>query len=256
MVKVRVDLTGKKFGRLTVLQQTEDHIDPSGGKRACWLCECDCHEHNQVIVLGQSLTNGSTRSCGCLQKEIAAQNCKTQFKRTNIYDLKGEYGILWTSNTNEEVYFDLENADKILEHSWYEDAFGYAVSRIDGKLMRMHIFLGYKWHDHSNRNKKDNRIENFRPCTSQENIRNHSKRLDNTSGVTGVDWNADRQRWRVRIYDDQKREIFIGHFDNLEKAKIARLQAEAKYYGEFAPQRHLFKQYGIENIEEGDNNNG
>lgn len=250
-----MDLTGKKFDRLTVLQQAEDYIDPNGNRRARWLCECNCSEHNQVVVLGQSLTDGSTRSCGCLHKEMAIQNGKARSKKTDKYNLNEEYGILWTSNTNKEVYFDLENADKILEHSWYEDPYGYAASRINGELMRMHIFLGYKWHDHINRNKKDNRIENFRPCTPQENTRNHSKRLDNTSGITGVDWNKNKQKWRVRIYNDQKREVLIGYFDNLEEAKIARLQAEAEYYGKFAPQKHLFEQYDIKyEPKEGENN--
>ena len=33
-------------------------------------------------------------------------------KKSNIYDLSGEYGVGWTSNTNEEFYFDLEDYDK------------------------------------------------------------------------------------------------------------------------------------------------
>ena len=103
MVKVRVDLTGKEFDRLTVLRQADDYVGPDGSKRARWLCKCDCSEHNQVIVLGQGLINGSTRSCGCLQKEIATRNGKTRHKKTNTYNLDGQYGILWTSNTNAEA---------------------------------------------------------------------------------------------------------------------------------------------------------
>ena len=38
---------------------------------------------------------------------------------------------------------------------------------------------------------------------------------------------------------------YLGSFKNKEGAIKARLEAEAKYFGEFAPQRHLFEQYGI-----------
>lgn len=59
------DLTGMRFGKLTVL--TFDGIENS---KAYWLCQCDCG--NQTRVITASLMNGSTQSCGCLQKEKAA----------------------------------------------------------------------------------------------------------------------------------------------------------------------------------------
>ena len=39
-------------------------------------------------------------------------------KKYNKYDLSGEYGIGWTSNTNQEFYFDLEDYDKIKDYCW------------------------------------------------------------------------------------------------------------------------------------------
>ena len=43
------------------------------------------------------------------------------------------------------------------------------------------------------------------------------------------------------------KEIILGCFDDIEDAIKARLEGELKYFGsEFAPQRHLFGQYGIE----------
>lgn len=59
------DLTDQRFGRLTVIRQTM-----LNGKRA-WECACDCGK--TATVLGASLTNGSTKSCGCLQRERAAE---------------------------------------------------------------------------------------------------------------------------------------------------------------------------------------
>jgi hypothetical protein len=41
------------------------------------------------------------------------------------------------------------------------------------------------------------------------------------------------------------KQIHLGMFENKEDAIKARLEAEAKYFGDFAPQRHLFEQYKI-----------
>lgn len=62
------DLTGKKFGRLTVLSQAETHREPSGKAVVMWNVRCDCGK--KFVVSGGSLRNGNTQSCGCLNREI------------------------------------------------------------------------------------------------------------------------------------------------------------------------------------------
>lgn len=59
-------LVGKKFGRLTVLKRAPR---PEGvkGNDAYWLCQCDCG--NTTIVMGKSLKNGKTKSCGCYRHD-------------------------------------------------------------------------------------------------------------------------------------------------------------------------------------------
>jgi hypothetical protein len=59
---------GNEYGYLTVIARAEN----DKGGRAKWLCECKCG--NQVEVLGKSLRQGNTKSCGCLQRERAAQS--------------------------------------------------------------------------------------------------------------------------------------------------------------------------------------
>lgn len=66
-----IDLTGQRFGRLTVISRSENLKD----SHAKWLCECDCGQ--QTAVLGKSLRKGLTKSCGCIQKEILSTNRKT-----------------------------------------------------------------------------------------------------------------------------------------------------------------------------------
>lgn len=250
MVKVKEDLTGLTFGRLTVLKQVEDYIIASGKHYAQWLCECSCEEHNRVVVSGSNLKSGHSTSCGCIPKELASKRFigntyGKQKRKENIKDLSGEFGILWSSNTNKEVYFDLDHADEILNHTWWIAKNGYPTATINNQNIPMHVFLGFKWHDHKNQNKLDNRSSNFRPCTKQENQRNCGISKNNTSGFTGVTWDKNKQKWVAQITVDYKN-ITIGRFANKNEAVKARLSAEAKYFKEFAPQRHLFEQYGIE----------
>jgi len=249
MVKVKEDLTGRVFGRLTVLSRAEDYIRPSGQRSAQWLCECSCDNKTRKIIVGTSLTSkkSPTRSCGCIQKEKAA---KAQIK-SNTYDLSGEYGIGFTSNTNNEFYFDLCRYDEIKDYCWCErkQKDGYvslfAWSKDRHRMIKMTDLLGYKDYDHINRNPLDNRDCNLRAVSKTENRRNHSKYNTNTSGFTGVSWNKNRQRWRSYIIVDYK-QIDLGLYNDLNDAVVARLEAELKYFGrDFAPQRHLFDEYGI-----------
>jgi len=58
-----IDLTGQKFGRLTVIERSY----PNAKNRSTrWLCKCDCG--TEKIILRDSLKSGKTRSCGCLRK--------------------------------------------------------------------------------------------------------------------------------------------------------------------------------------------
>lgn len=59
-----IDLTGQKFGRLTVIERTKN--DPARAPR--WVCRCDCG--NEKIVFGGHLRDGNVQSCGCLRREV------------------------------------------------------------------------------------------------------------------------------------------------------------------------------------------
>lgn len=59
-----IDLTGKKFGLLTVIKRVEDRQSLRGGNNVRWLCKCECG--NEKIVLSHALRQGCTKSCGCL----------------------------------------------------------------------------------------------------------------------------------------------------------------------------------------------
>ena len=62
----KLDLTGEKYGLLTVIKESHSRIKPCGEKIRYWLCKCDCG--NETTVDTSSLRFGDTKSCGCLKK--------------------------------------------------------------------------------------------------------------------------------------------------------------------------------------------
>lgn len=63
----RNDLTGKKFGELTVIGYSHSHIQPSGQKRAVWDVICSCGTPKKVSTA--NLTYGNTTSCGHVREQ-------------------------------------------------------------------------------------------------------------------------------------------------------------------------------------------
>ena len=60
-----IDLTGQRFGRLTVVCRGKDKPTATGSNQVTWLCKCDCG--NSIEVRANSLRRGLTNSCGCLK---------------------------------------------------------------------------------------------------------------------------------------------------------------------------------------------
>jgi hypothetical protein len=87
--------------------------------------------------------------------------------------------------------------------------------------------------DHIDGIRDNNKWSNLREATnSQNNMNRRSLAKNNTTGVKGVD--IRRGKYRVRITVDS-REIVVGRFVSLERAKAARRFAEMEYFGEYAP---------------------
>jgi len=98
-------------------------------------------------------------------------------------------------------------------------------------------------YDHENQNSLDNRKINLRIASVSENGMNVKIRKNNTSGITGI-YQAKDGKWVVSIRINKKR-TYLGRFKKKEDAIVKRLKAEKEYYGEFAPQKELFKKYNI-----------
>lgn len=176
------DLTGQKFGRLTVVKQG----DTARNGDIRWWCQCDCGNVELVLVRTYHLNSGHTKSCGCLRNEAIKQPGRN--KKYNRYDLSGKYGIGWTSK-NEEFYFDIEDYDKIKDYCWYIDGHGYVASA-NGVLMHRIVLPTEKGyvpdHIHGKETNNDNRKSNLRIATDSQNHMNMKLSSRNKSGITGV----------------------------------------------------------------------
>ena len=91
-----IDLTGQKFGKLTVIERAEDYVSPKGKHVVMWYCKCDCGNTKSITRSG--LLRQGTRSCGCLCKDSLA---KARLKR-------------WHKNDNSETNSQMINKEKTI----------------------------------------------------------------------------------------------------------------------------------------------
>lgn len=145
-------------------------------------------------------------------------------------------------NVKAIAIIDTEDKSKVQGYKWYESA-GYCITKginpNNGIDIANVIFDDYEHkYDHANNNRLDNRKVNLRIATSQENAMNMGKKCTNTSGFTGVQQQKQKGvftgRWTAGItYKYQN--IWLGSHKSFDSAVMARLKAEAQYFGEFAP---------------------
>jgi len=83
-VSALVDLTGQRFGELTVLYQV-----PSRDRNSSWLCQCDCGK--KTIVRAPNLKFGGTRTCGCGVARATVKRC------TKHGESHSKLNYIWTA---------------------------------------------------------------------------------------------------------------------------------------------------------------
>ena len=134
-------------------------------------------------------------------------------KKRNKYIIKDDYVIGFTNNTNKEFYFDLEDYDKVSQCSWSENDNGYIITYTINrkKAIRLHRY-----------------VMNLEMCSYP--IIDHK---NNKCGIKGVSLDKRNNKYSARIMVNGKN-IFLGYFEDKEKAKESRNKAEQKYFGEFA----------------------
>ena len=194
------------YGRLTVI---ESNIKQ--GKRYKAKCVCICG--TEVVVDQTHLRNGHTASCGCLQREIMAKKQTTHGKY-----FEPEYRA-WTnmikrcSNPRFAKWYGLINVCPRWLNSYTN--FVMDVGRKptpSHSLERIDIKGNYE-------------PSNVCWATKTEQSRNTKNHSSNKTGIRGVSWSKDKQKWRVAIYVNNKQK-HIGYFIDINEASEARIKAE------------------------------
>lgn len=229
----RLDLTGKKFERLFV--KGFAYIKDG---RTFWTCVCDCNPDKEIIVMGKYLTNGETKSCGCLNIERAQRMGKNNKKYNEYYQIDNIVHVKF-SNCDDEFLCDINDWENTKKICWYKNNTGYARGEINDRFVLFHDYIlniepsCETEVDHISGNRLDNRRCNLRLCSRKENAYNKGLYSSNTSGVTGVSWHKKYCKWGAYIQKDKKN-ILLGYFDVYEDAVNARRNAEVKYFGEYS----------------------
>ena len=72
-----IDMTGQRYGRLVVLGYEGTHYSKGFNAHSTWRCKCDCGK--EIVVIGNNLRTGNTKSCGCLVAEKSTERIKKYY---------------------------------------------------------------------------------------------------------------------------------------------------------------------------------
>lgn len=151
-----------------------------------------------------------------------------------------------------QVLVDDEDFERMSQHRWtFSGKYAYRQVQAGGRKHRRSIYMHREIFpdkeafqvDHKNRNTLDNRKENLRACTQQQNSLNRDKSSNNPSGYKGVFPNPAHpsrspKPWRSQIAVNGKT-IHLGVFHTKEGAALAYNQASELYHGDFGFMNNL-----------------
>ena len=209
------DLTGLRFGELTVIKRLEN--TPGGATR--WLCRCDCG--NEYITLGSLLRNGRRTRC----------TGRAHAKNYAYTDITGQrFGFL-------EALKPLKRADKSGSMMW--------LCRCDcGNQVEVsykHLAYGNQKSCGCRKKEQKQRLNSFLTHvagTSMDIVKSKKLPADNTTGCKGV--YLIKGKYLAKIVF-QKKQYFLGTFDTLEAAAAARREAERVLFDEVAEHYQKWK---------------
>jgi hypothetical protein len=206
----RIDLTGNRYGRLTVLHYVEKK-----SFRPRWLCKCDCGNIKETY--GFSLKSGDTQSCGCLAIERTKEVNTIHGDSTNkgIHPLYRVWSNMLSrcSNPKVEFYANYGGRGIVVCKEWlnYVPFKEWAMS--NGYNSGLEI-------DRINNNSNYS-PENCRWVTGSINSRNRRSKEGSTSKYIGVGFDKYKNKWKasLKLFGKTKH---IGNYLTELEAALAR----------------------------------
>ena len=210
------NLTGKKFGKWTVLERVEN----SNSKQTRWLCQCDCGEKG--IVHADSLKNGRSASCGCLKAQKLSLRAKTH-GQSNTPEFTSWVSMLSRCyNPNRDVYPYYGGRGITVCDRW-KDSFENFYTDM-GPRPEKNFSI--------DRINPDGNYEpsNCRWATTVEQHRNQRVQTRSSTKIRGVNL-RDSGKYQVTISLNGKTKV-LGQANTLEEAKVIRQKGELEYWGQ------------------------
>lgn len=222
---IHVDLTGQKFGMLTVIEKSL-----SINKKVKWKCICECGEF--TFVRTDFLKEVDfPRSCGCMNSTLKNRLLtQERLKELFSYDSKtGEFLRIKSLKGGVKKGSIAHGAAALS---------GHRSIGVDGKRYQFHrlawLYVHGEWPkgeiDHIDHNPANNAISNLRDGTRSQNMQNligPTKR--NNSGYLGVRWCTQMRAWQARIGKNYVHHN-LGYFSTAEEASAAYLSKKREIH--------------------------
>lgn len=229
------DITGRTFGRLTVLYRNGVKISPSGNKRAVWHCICSCDAHTEIDVTYGDIVYGNTTSCGCLLRERRLEIEGNEYTFSDI----DKSVIVGHTKTGKQYLFDADKYKLLSKYTWFEskhrngDIFLQYEKEVNGKRYTGYIvdlLLGLP----------EGNV--FHPKIDYVNGNNQDLRLDNLEIV--IPDGADRKEYLYYVYSgglihlnfaNKRWKVFTHDSARVFKTLTDAIQFHKEYYGIATP---------------------
>lgn len=208
--KKRTDITNRRFGRLVA----KEYLFDDQRNQACWLFQCDCG--NEKILSYNQVKWGGTSSCGCIRRERAENLNKT--------DITGQrFGRLIALRPTEQRH----GSGSVVwecQCDCGKSAY-YTVNQLRYGNVRSCGCLYQETRSACSQNRKD--LIDDTSITGLVSAKH--RRIDNTSGVTGVYLDRKSSKWIAYISFQRKRH-YLGIYEKKEDAIKARQRAEQEFH--------------------------
>ena len=229
------NLIGQQFGLLTVRG-----FSGRRRQRAVWRCECVCGTMKDVCA--GDLKSGHAQSCGCSTRSLLSKKSSAA-ARENAANIIAERvhpdGRVQLANGS-VCLFDPSDCPLVSQHVWIairSHRTTYARARTaDGYVFLHNLLMGKRNGfrvDHRNGNGLDNRRENLRWATGDQNAQNSHKAPNSKSGYRGVQQGTRSKKWEANISAGGVRHR-LGYFATAEEAARVYDDAAKRFHGEFA----------------------